>query len=170
MDNNEQIVRAWLETQGFLVQSRLKFKVRRGMSSGWSDIDLIAYRPSDRKRVVVDVTAWMTEKIRFSYVSNPNNGTYSRLHNISSPETRSAIRKAFSLEGDDQYEIWHVVSFISENQKEQVLTECLKYVNRIVEFPEIMKELVEFVRSNPNPTQEQEALHTIRALVLCGLL
>lgn len=170
MDNNEQIVRVWLEAKGFLVQSRLKFKVLRGTSSGWTDIDLIAYRPSDRKRVVVDVTAWMTEKIRFSYVNNPKGETYRRLHNISSPETRSEIRKAFSVKRDDQYEIWHVVSFISENQREQVLAECLKYVDRIVEFPEIMKELVKFVRNNPNPTQETEALQTIRALVLCELL
>lgn len=170
MDNNEEIVRIWLETQGFMVQSRLKFKVTRELSSGWSDVDLIAYHPLDNKRVVVDVTAWMTEKIRHSYVSNPKNGTYQRLHNITSKEARTAIRKAFGVERDDQYEIWHVVSFISDNQRDQVLTEFSKYVNRVIEFPEIMKDLVKFVKNNPNVTQETETLQTIRALVLCKII
>ncbi len=170
MDNNEQIVRVWLETQGFLVQNRTKYKVSRGSSSGWSDIDLIAYKPSDGKRVAVDVTAWMTEKIRFSYVSNSANGTYKRLHNITSNEARSAIRQAFGVKSDDEYEIWHIVSFISDAQRKQVEEEILKYVNRVIEFPDIMKNLVEYIKNNRNVTQESEALHTIRALVLCKLI
>lgn len=170
MDNNEQIVRTWLETQGFLVLNRLKYKVSKGGSSGWSDIDLIAYRPSDNKKVAVDVTAWMTEKIRFSYVNNPTSGTYKRIHNISSSVARSAIREAFSAESDGDYEIWHVVSFISDAQREQVLTECHKYVNRVIEFPEIMRDLIEYVKKNANITQESESLHTIRALFLCHFL
>jgi len=170
MDNNEQIVRIWLETQGFLVLSRLKYKVNREKSSGWSDVDLVAYRPSDNKRVVVDVTAWMVEKITVSYIRNPKSGTYKRLININSPEARTAIQTAFGVQSDDDYDIWHVVSFISNKQREKVLAECGKYVNRVIEFPEIMTDLVEFVRDKPNPTQETETLHTIRALVLCGLL
>ena len=170
MDNNEQIVRTWLETQGFLVQNRLKYKVYRGTSSGWCDIDLIAFRPSDGKKVAVDVTAWMTGKIRNSDVTNPNRGTYYRIHNISSKEARAAIRQAFNVKNNQDYEIWHVVSFISNNQREQVVKECLKYVNRIIEFPDIMKDLINYIKQNPNVTQETETLHTIRALVLCELL
>ncbi len=170
MDNNEQIVRIWLETKGFLVHNRLKYKVAREQSSGWSDIDLLAYRPTDNKRVAIDVTAWMTEKITLSYVNNPSNGTYQRLHNITSSVARSAIRSAFGVANDNEYEIWHVVSFISENQKDQVMNECLRYVNRIVEFPEIMRDLVAYIRNNPNINQESETLQTIRALILCGLM
>ncbi len=170
MDNNEQIVRAWLETQGFLVQNRIKYKVSRGGSSGWCDIDLIAFRPSDGKKVAVDVTGWMTGKIRYSDVTNPNRGTYYRIHNVFSKESRATIRKAFNVKSDKEYEIWHVVSFISDNQREQVMRELLKCVDRIAEFPEIMKDLINHVKQNPNVTQETETLHTIRALVLCDLL
>jgi hypothetical protein len=170
MDNNEQIVRTWLETQGFLVQNRLKYKVYRGNSSGWCDIDLIAFRPSDEKKVAVDVTAWMTEKIRYSDVTNPNRGTYYRIRNISSKESRSEIRKAFNVNDNKDYEIWHVVSFISDNQREQVTKELLKCVDRVVEFPDIMKDLINYIKQNPNVTQETETLHTIRALVLCDLI
>jgi hypothetical protein len=170
MDNNEQIVRAWFETQGFLVQNRLKYKVSRGTNSGWRDIDLIAYRPSDGKRVAVDVTAWMTSKIRYSDVTNPNQGINYRLSNITSKESRAEIRKAFGVKNNKEYEIWHVVSFISDNQREQVTKSYLKYVNRVVEFPDIMKDLIEFIKQNPNVTQETETLQTIRALILCGFI
>jgi len=170
MDNNEQIVRAWLETQGFLVQNRVKYKVSRGGSSGWCDIDLIAFRPSDRKKVAVDVTGWMTGKIRYSDVTNPNRGTYERIHNITSKESRSMIRKAFNVNDDKNYEIWHVVSFISDNQREQVTKEFLKCIDRVIEFPDIMKDLISYIKKEPNVTQETETLHTIRALVLCKLV
>lgn len=51
MDINEQIVRAWLQEQGFLVRGRLKFKVKgERKSAGWSDVDLIGYNPRDGKR------------------------------------------------------------------------------------------------------------------------
>ena len=170
MDNNEQIVRIWLETKGYLVKNRLKYKIKRGTSAGWCDIDLLAYNPLDGKRVAVDVTAWMTEKICFSSVDNPANGTYKRLHSISSPESRSEIRKFFNIENDSEYELWHVVSFISETQRDQVTDACKQFVDKVIEFPTIMKELIEYVKTNPNVTQETEALQTIRALVLCNMI
>ncbi len=57
MDTNEQIVRAWLETQGFLVKSRLRYEMTSGKYKGMSDIDLIAHRLHDGKRIAVDITA-----------------------------------------------------------------------------------------------------------------
>jgi hypothetical protein len=138
MDANEQIVRIWLETQGFLVQEKLKYKITGGRSSGWGDINLLAYHPASNKRVAIDVTAWMTEKITLFYV-NPGGDTHKRLSTITSSEARAAIRQAFGVTSDNQYEIWHVVSFISDNQREQVMNECLKYVNKVVDFPEIMR-------------------------------
>ena len=166
MDVNEQIVRAWLETQNFLVKSRLRYKVNRG----WSDIDLIALRLHDSKRVAVDISAWMTESITFSYVKDPKSDTFYRLFKSSSKDARSAIREEFGVHYDNQYELWLVVSYVSRTQREQVLTECLKYVDRVIEFPEIMKYLVNFINDNPNRTYDSEALQTIRALVLCGVL
>ncbi len=170
MDINEQIVRAWLETQGFLVKSRLRYKVTRGKYTGWGDIDLIAYRLHDGKRVAVDITAWMTEYISLSYVTNPESNSYYRLFKSSFPEARSAIRQEFGVQYDNQYEIWLVVSYLAPTQKEEVKAECLKHVDHVAEFPEIMKDLVDYIRRNPNPTQEAEALQTIRALVLTDIL
>lgn len=170
MDINEQIVRAWLETQGFLVKSRLRYKITSGKYTGWGDIDLIAYRLHDGKRIAVDITAWMTEYISLSYVTNPESNSYYRLFKSSFPEARSAIRQEFGVQYDNQYEIWLVVSYLAPTQKDKVKAECLKHVNHVVEFPEIMQSLVDYIKSNPNPTQEAEALQTIRALVLSDIL
>ena len=170
MDINEQIVRAWLETQGFLVKSRLRYKITRGKYTGWGDIDLIAYRLHDGKRVAVDISAWMTEYISLSFVTDPESNSYYRLFKSGLPEARSAIRQEFGVHNDNQYEIWLVVSFLAPTQKEQVKAECLKHVDRVIEFKEIMNELVDYIKHDPKPPREAEALQTIRALVLCGIL
>ena len=170
MDINEQIVRAWLEIQGFLVKSRLRYEMTSGKYKGWSDIDLIAYRLHDGKKVAVDISAWMTQNISLSKVTKEEGYQYYRLFKSSLPEARSAIRREFGVHNDNQYEIWLVVSYLSPKQKEQVEAECLKYVDRVIEFPEIMNALVEYIKGNSGPTQESEALQTIRALVLCEIL
>jgi len=169
MDVNEEIVRAWLQEQGFLVRSRLKYKVKGDRkSAGWSDVDLIAYRPSDRKFIAVDISAWMTERITLSYLKDKK--IRHRLLKISSPEARATIRDYLGVDNDEQYETWLVVSFISKKQYNEVMHELLKHFDRVIEFPKIMKDLVESVRRDPNRTREEESLQTIRALVLCGLL
>jgi len=170
VDINEQIVRAWLEIQGFLVKSRLRYEMTSGKYKGWSDIDLIAHRLHDGKRVAVDISAWMTQYISLSKVTKEESYSYYRLFKSSLPEARSAIRQEFGVHNDNQYEIWLVVSFLSPKQREQVEAECLKHVDRVIEFPEIMKALVEYIKNNPGPTRESEALQTIRALVLCEIL
>lgn len=170
MDVNEEIVRAWLQEQGFLVRGRLKFRVRgKRKSAGWSDVDLIGHRLTDGKYVAVDITAWMTETITLSYVKGDTNTSW-RLLKIAGKEARQAIKKYLGVTRDDQYELWLVVSFISKRQHDEVMKELLKYVDRVIEFPEIMRDLVEVIRKNPNRSRDEESLQTIRALVLCGLL
>jgi len=83
---------------------------------------------------------------------------------------KGGLTNIIAVHYDNQYEIWLVVSFLAPRQREQVKAECLKHVDRVIEFTEIMKDLVGHIRSNPNPTQETEALQTIRALVLCEIL
>ena len=169
MDVNEEIVRAWLQEQGFLVRGRLKYLVKGiRKSAGWSDVDLVGYRLRDRKYVAVDITAWMTETITLSYLKDQN--TRHRLLKISSQEARNAIREYLGVAHDDQYEVWLVVSFISKRQHDKVKKEFLKHVDRVIEFPEIMRDLVEAKKKNPNRSREEESLQTIRALVLCDLL
>ena len=169
MDVNEEIVRAWLQEQGFLVRGRLKFLVKgKRKSSGWSDVDLIGYRLHDRKYVAVDISAWMAETITLSYLKDQS--TRHRLLKISGQEARKAIRDYLGVANDNQYEIWPVVSFISKRQHNQITKELFKHVDRVIEFPEIMKDLVEIIKKNPTRTREEESLQTIRALVLCGLL
>ena len=170
MDINEQIVRSWLETQGFLVKSRLKYEVTSGKYKGVSDIDLIAHRLHDGRRVAVDITAWMTQYISLSYVRNPSHYAYYRLFKSSFPEARAAIRKEFGVHNDKQYEIWLVLSYLAPTQRKQVEVQCLKHVDRVIEFPTIMRELVDYIKKNPGPSQETEALQTIRALVLSEIL
>ena len=61
-------------------------------------------------------------------------------------------------------------SFISERQRKEVEEELLKHVDKVIEFPEIMKYLVDRIKENPNPPRDEESLQTIRALVLCNLI
>ena len=169
MDVNEEIVRAWLQEQGFLVRGRLKYLVKgKRKSAGWSDVDLIGYRLRDRKYVAVDITAWMTETITLSYLKNPD--IHHRLLKISGQEARKAIRDYLGVAHDDQYEVWLVVSFISKRQHDEIMKELLEHIDRVIEFPEIMKDLVDIIKRNPKRTREEESLQTIRALVLCDLL
>ncbi len=170
MDINEQIVRSWLETQGFLVKSRLRYEITSGKYKGWGDIDLIAYRLHDGKRVAVDITAWMTQYISLSYVTNPNHYAYYRFFKSSFPEARAEIRQEFCVHNYNQYEIWLVISYLAPTQKEKVEAACLRHVDRVVEFPTIMKELVDYIKQAPGPAQETEALQTVRALVLSEIL
>lgn len=147
----------------------MKYLVRGNRkSAGYSDIDLIGYRLRDRKYVAVDISAWMTETITLGYLRNAE--IRHRLLKISSPEAREAIRNYLGVAHDDQYEVWLVVSFISEKQRSQLMKEFLQHVNKVVEFPEIMKDLVENVKKEPKVSREEESLQTIRALVQCGLL
>lgn len=170
MDVNEEIVRAWLQEHGFLVRGRLKYLVRgERKSAGWSDVDLIGYRLHDRKYVAVDIAAWMTETVSLAYLKE-NSDTRHRLLRISGQEARRAIREFLGVAHDNQYEVWLVVSFISQRQRDEVMKELLKYVDRVVEFPEVMKDLVKSIKKDPNRTREEESLQTIRALILCGLL
>ncbi len=112
----------------------------------------------------------MTEYISLSYVTDEKSSSYYRLFKSSLPEARSALRREFGVQYDNQYEIWLAVSFLAPKQREQVMVECLKHVDRVIGFTEIMKDLVEHIRKEPNPTQDTEALQTIRALVLCEIL
>ena len=169
MDVNEEMVRAWLQEQGFLVRGRLKYLVKgKRRSSGWSDVDLIGYRLRDRKFVAVDIAAWMTETITLSYLKDLS--IRHRLLKISSQEARKAIREYLGVAHDDQYEVWLVVSFISKRQRDEIMSDLLKHVDKVIEFPEIMKDLIKRIKRNPNVPREEESLQTIRALVLCGLL
>jgi len=170
MDINEEIVRAWLQEQGFLVRGRLKYLVKgERKSAGWSDVDLIGYRLRDRKYVAVDITAWMTETISLAYLREDADSRH-RLLKSSYPEARKAIREYLGVAHDDQYEVWLVVSFISKRQHDEIMEELLKHVDKVIEFPEIMKDLVEVIKKDPGRTREEESLQTIRALVLCGVL
>ena len=116
MDVNEQIVRSWLEIQSYLVKSRIKYKITTEKSAGWGDIDLIAYRLHDGKRVAVDISAWMTEDISLSYVTKPDSNSYYRLFKSASKEARAALRKEFGVHSDKQYELWLVVSFLAKTR------------------------------------------------------
>ncbi len=66
--------------------------------------------------------------------------------------------------------MWLVVSFLAATQREEVKAECLKHVDRVVEFTEIMNDLVNKTKGDPKPDQQTEALQTTRALVLCKIL
>lgn len=171
MDVNETIVEAWLESSGFLVRRRLRYDLSGGAWSSVSDIDLLAYDPVKNKRIAVLVTAWMTQSISPSYFK-AGTPLHSKLTHFSSPPASEAIRSAFGVSSDQKFERWFVVGRLGSHSKEAVANICQSFsITRVVEFQEVMVDLVEYVKSQATwLPQESEALQTIRALVWSHLL
>jgi hypothetical protein len=69
-DANEEIVRRYLELDGYFVRSRVQYKYTTpGGGAGWSDVDLCGIT-SDGQAIAVEVKGWHTEKITASYIKD----------------------------------------------------------------------------------------------------
>lgn len=171
MDVNETIIRAWLESKGFLVRSRLRYDLSpSGDWSSASDIDLIGHNPKTGQNVAVLITAWMTQTIAPSQF-NVGKPIRKKLENFSSPAAQAAIRKALGIRKGKKWWRWFVVSRVSPTSKAQVETLCKPYVDKVFEFREVMEDLVNYVRATELYfPHESEALQTIRALLWCKLI
>ncbi len=167
MDVNEAIVQTWLETKGFLVRRRVRYDLSKGKWSSVSDVDLLAYNPKTGKRVAVLVTAWMTQTISLSHVK-VDGAIGKKRKNFMSPEASTKLRAELNVSSDKDYERWWVLSPVSHEARAQI--EGSSEI-KVVEFGEVMRELVGWVRDdNLYLPHESEALQTIRALEWSKLL
>lgn len=155
MDVNEEIVRAWLQEQGFLVKGRLKFKVKgERKSSGYTDVDLIGLNLHSGMKVAVDISAWMTETISMSYLEDAT--TKYRLFKMTYPEARKSIKDCLGIAYDNQYESWLVVSRISERQRDKVEQRIKENgIDRVIEFKEILTDLIHKIKDDPTANDQK---------------
>lgn len=74
-DANEEIIRQYLELQGFFVRTNIAYfrpmSETGKKSSGWGDLDVLALHP-DGRRYLVEVKGWHTEDVTPSYFQRDN--------------------------------------------------------------------------------------------------
>ena len=167
-DVNEEIVSQYFELKGYFVQTDvlyLKPKEKTGKkSSGYGDIDLIVTNPKTGDKAVVGVTGWHTERITPSYVKDWGD----RLFSFVSP---LALKKAAQVLGTQKFRKILVVSRLgSKESSKRAFTQKAKEkgVDEIIEFPEILRELIKFIKTEPS--YDSEVLQTLRLLKIYDLV
>jgi predicted RecB family endonuclease len=153
-DVNEEIVRQYMETQGFFVRTDiLVWKAKeqtQKKSSGYGDIDLLA-EDSDGRRYLIEVKGWHTESIAPNYFRN-------RRIEID----RLTKEKAAQLFHSHKFETVLVVPRLGI-EKEEVRRLARQHgFDQIWEFKDILKQLIQRVVTNV--PYDSEVLQTIRLL------
>ena len=168
VDVNEEIVRQYFELKGFLVQTNvqyLKSKEEIGKkSSGYGDIDLIIVNPKTGEKAIVGVSGWHTERITPSYVKDWG-------HRIFSFLSKLALEKAAEVLGSNDFRKILVVSQlgVKKESKDKFKEEAHKRgIDKVIEFPDILKELINMVKTEPS--YDSEVLQTLRLLKIYDLL
>jgi hypothetical protein len=87
-DVNEELVRRYFETQGYLVRSNLLYRMEREKSAGWSDVDLCILQPITGDAAAVEIRGYHTEKITPSYLRETPEMFY-----FTRPEAKAAVSK-----------------------------------------------------------------------------
>ena len=168
VDVNEEIVKKYFELKGFLVQTNVQYLKRKEetgkKSSGYSDIDLIIMNPKTGEKAVVGVSGWHTERITPSYVRDWGHRLFGFLNKL-------ALEKASEVLGSEDFHKILIVSQlgVKKESRNKFLEEAHKRgIDRVVEFPTILKELVDMVKIKPS--YDSEVLQILRLLKIYGLL
>jgi hypothetical protein len=156
---NEEIIRQYLELQGFFVKNDVKYfqeKAKTGKKgSGWSDIDLLAIHP-DGRRYLIEVKGWHTEWFTGSYFDKKE----PYINNLAREETTKLFRS-------EDFKTILVVPAIGPKSQESVLKLAKEEgIDDIWEFKEILKELIRNVQENIS--YDSEVLQVIRLLKVYG--
>ncbi|MEW6070109.1 MAG: hypothetical protein AB1485_05780 [Candidatus Thermoplasmatota archaeon] len=167
-DVNEEIVRRYFELKGYFVQTDVLYFIPKRQtgkkSSGYGDIDLIVSNPKTGDKAIVGVSGWHTERITPSYVEDWGG----RLFSFVSP---LALKKAAQVLGTQDFRKILVVSRLgSKESSKKTFSEKAKKmgVDEVIEFPEILKELIKLIETKPS--YDSEVLQTLRLLKIYGAI
>ena len=166
-DVNESIVRLYFESRGFLVRTNVQFfkpKEKTGkQSSGYGDLDLVIMNPHTGEKAVVGVSAWHTERITPSYIDEWGHRIFNFVDDL-------ALQKATEIFGTSDLKKILVVSRLGarpESRQTFIKKAHKKGVDEILEFPEILRDLVDYVKVKPS--YDNEVLQIIRLLKIYEL-
>jgi hypothetical protein len=153
---NEEIVRRYLELEGYFVRSRVPYRHGRNQS----DIDLCGLR-SDGEAVAVEVKGWHGEAITPSYIKQwPD-----LFHFAERPEAQRVLSALF---GSDNYRRVLVVGRLGSRDGGKVLDYARTLEVEILEFPTILRALISATSETKNAPSDAE--HMIRLLRVYDLL
>jgi hypothetical protein len=133
-------------------------------SSGYGDIDLIVMNPKTGDKAIVGVSGWHTERITPSYVEGWGGRLFSFVSSL-------ALSKAAKVLGTRRFRKILVVSRLgSKESSRRMFIEQAKSigVDEILEFPEILKELLRLVKTEPS--YDSEVLQILRLLKIYDLV
>jgi hypothetical protein len=152
-DPNEEVVRLYLELEGFFVRSNVKYfrsKKRTGKGSGgWGDLDLLAWHPNGR-RYLIEVKGWRNEAFVPSYFIRGD--PY-----IDRIEKEEAAR----VFGTKRFKTVLVVPRVSYKLHKEVERLARREgIDEVWQFDAIMDKIREHVKEQQN--HGSEILHTIR--------
>jgi hypothetical protein len=158
---NEEIVRAYYESQGFFVRTRVRYFRRKDKAklkgSGYGDLDILATHP-DGRRVLVAVTGWHNMNALPSDFT-PSDPYLDEL-------ALGAARKEFRS-GDYQKAL--VVSRFNPETKDEVVRKAKEQgIDEVIDYATILRHLFAYVRENEHT--EDLVLHVIRVLKVNGVV
>lgn len=152
-DPNEEIVRQYLEMRGYFVRTNVAYKRRKEetgkASSGWGDLDLLAWHPNGT-RLLVEVKGWHTEDVTPSYFD------------VKEPYIDVLMRRAAAnIFGTADFKAVLIVSSVGPQSMEAVKDRARKQgIDQLWTFSQILSALVKGVKINEN--QRSEVLQMTR--------
>ena len=160
-DANEEIVRRYLESDGYFVRSRVRYKFKApGGGAGWSDVDLCGIRP-DGSAVAVEVKGWHTEKVTASYIKD----WPALFHFAVRPEAAAALAHVL---GTNTYRKILVVGELGPSGGEAFRDHAASLGIEVLTFPTILGRLIAKTELGPDAATDGE--HMIRLLKRYGFL
>jgi hypothetical protein len=152
---NEEIVKQYLELQGFFVQTDVKYLKSKDetdkKSSGWGDVDIVATHP-DGRRYLVEVKGWHMESFSASYFDDDEPFV-----------SDLAKKKAAQVLGTNSFKVILVVPEIGSRSRDGVMKAAKKEgIDELWEFPTILAFLINNTLLNMN--YDSEVLQMIRLL------
>lgn len=159
LDPNEALVRLYFERQGYLVRTRLRYQLPTGQ---WSDVDLCVLHRVGRDAAMVEVKGWHIDRPPLAWFQNGG---------VLYPPTlfpELACNAVENLLGQNDFRRVLVIPPVAEQHQHEVQQIAQQQGVQILEWPEVLRFLINNVQPNENAASESE--NVIRVLRVYGFL
>jgi hypothetical protein len=143
-DVSEEIVRRYYERQGYFVRTNIRYQTEGGQ---WADVDLCILHPNG-DAATVEVKGWGQREVAMADF-NEQFGVF----NFVGPQ---ALQAAGNALGRDNFRKVVVLPRVAERHREQVMNLVNEHGVQILEWPTVLRFLIQEVPINPAATNESE--------------
>lgn len=159
-DVNEELVRRYFEVQGYFVRTNVRYEYRTEKGMGWADIDLCVLHPVTGDAATVEIKGWHTSRITAGSIQHEP----SLFHFV----RKEALAAAETVLGRAKFKRILVLGQISDQRRSEIIDFAKQKEVEIIEFPEVLKVLIQKTHTNLNAGSESE--HVIRVLKVYGFV